>query len=101
MKPDELLLSQFDVRVINPEDGRINHVNLGANTNFFAVIKSGRADAEGNTERFFLGFFGYVVKICIDISSSWRLRTSLIPFFLKFDAVIKRGKYESAITEWA
>ena len=43
MKPDELLLSQFDIRVINPEDGRINHVNLGANTNFFAVIKSGRA----------------------------------------------------------
>ena len=43
MSPEELLLSHFDIRVINPEDGRVNHVNLGANTNYFAVIKSGYA----------------------------------------------------------
>ena len=43
MNPNELLLSQFDIRVINPEDGRVNHVNLGASTNYFAVIKSGYA----------------------------------------------------------
>ena len=51
MKPDELLLSQFDIRVINPEDGRINHVNLGANTNFFAVIKSGHAVLTSRSKR--------------------------------------------------
>ena len=43
MKPFELLLSHFDMRIINPEDGRVNHINLGAASNFFAVIKSGRA----------------------------------------------------------
>lgn len=39
----ELLLSHFDIQVINPEDGRVNHINLGAGSNYFAVIKSGHA----------------------------------------------------------
>ena len=43
MKPLELLLSHFDLRIINPEDGRVNNIKLGAGTNYFAVIKSGRA----------------------------------------------------------
>lgn len=43
MKPYELLLSHFDIQVINPEDGRVNHINLGAGANYFAVIKSGHA----------------------------------------------------------
>ena len=43
MKPYELLLSHFDIQVINPEDGRVNHINLGASFNYFAVIKSGHA----------------------------------------------------------
>ena len=43
MKPFELLLSHFDMQIINPEDGRVNHIKLGASTNYFAVIKSGHA----------------------------------------------------------
>ena len=43
MKLDELLLSHFNIQIINPEDGKVNHINLGANTNYFAVIKSGHA----------------------------------------------------------
>ena len=43
MKPFELLLSHFDMHIINPENGRINHIKLGASTNYFAVIKSGHA----------------------------------------------------------
>ena len=43
MKPFELLLSHFNMQIINPEDGRINNIKLGASTNYFAVIKSGHA----------------------------------------------------------
>ena len=38
MKSFELLLSHFDMQIINPEDGRVNHIKLGASTNYFAVI---------------------------------------------------------------
>ena len=51
MTPYELLLSHFDILVINPEDGRVNHINLGASFNFFAVIKSGYAILTSSDKR--------------------------------------------------
>lgn len=51
MTPYELLLSHFDIQIINPEDGRVNHINLGASFNYFAVIKSGHAVLTGCGKR--------------------------------------------------
>jgi AraC-like DNA-binding protein len=51
MTPYELLLSHFDIQIINPEDGRVNHINLGASFNFFAVIKSGYAILTSSDKR--------------------------------------------------
>ena len=53
MRAGELLLSSFDIKKILCPDGRVNHVNLGAGTNFFAVIIRGHASftsAEGRVE---------------------------------------------------
>ena len=47
----ELLLSNFDIRIINPVDGLVNHIKLGANTNYFAVIKSGHAVLTSRNKR--------------------------------------------------
>ena len=43
MQPRELLLSHFDIGQIVNENGRVNHINLGAGANYFAVVKSGYA----------------------------------------------------------
>lgn len=53
MQARELFLSSFDIKEIVHENGRINHIYLGAGTNFFAVIKQGHAvltSAEGRVE---------------------------------------------------
>ena len=51
MNLSELLLSHFDIQVINPEDGRVNRIGLGASFNFFAVIKSGYAILTSSDKR--------------------------------------------------
>ena len=70
MNPSELLLSHFNIRIINPEDGRINHINLGAETNFFAVIKSGRAVLTSRSQRveLFPGELLYIPRGLVYIS---------------------------------
>ena len=53
MQARELFLSSFDIKEIVHENGRVNHIYLGAGTNFFAVIKQGHAvltSAEGRVE---------------------------------------------------
>ena len=70
MKPYELLLSHFDIQIINPEDGRVNHINLGASFNYFAVIKSGHAVLTSRDERveLFPGELLYIPRRLVYVS---------------------------------
>ena len=72
MKPYELLLSHFDIQIINPEDGRVNHINLGASFNYFAVIKSGHAvlTSRGKRVELFPGELLYIPRGLV-YTSEW------------------------------